>query len=468
MASPNFSQYVNLTVSDLNVVTIYDDSVEYAQTNLPEFNPRVGTIENAILEATAYQTNNIVTAINRLPDGLMEGLLSLMGFNRIEATQASGTVTIELVINTGATILAGTVFSYDVYDAEGVLTQYLFETDEDLTIASGSTTGTVSVTASEASQYPDIPALSSLTVVSSTPFILGATLATLTTAGQDTETDSEYFNRATTYLGSLSSAITTASQMTSYIAVNYPTVSKFKVYDLTEVLENYVTNAVLATNVVTLTTANAHGYTTGDSVTVRDMVNTVYNGTYTVTGTPTTTTFTYAKTNTNITSAAVTAGSVVLATGMLFSTADSGGNVTVSMCDSAGDPISDEQKTIIKADLASRVVAGLNINLHDTNTFNVDVVVSVAVEPNYSTSVVGTAVSDAIEAYLSVAGWDWAESVDARYLTTIASKVTGVKYVDSVDATLNGATVFASNDSLNVTILEKGAIPIGACTTTAV
>jgi hypothetical protein len=468
MASPNFSEYVNLTISDLDVVTIYDDSVEYAQTNLPEFNPRIGTIENAILEATAYQTNNIVTAINRLPDGLMEGLLSLMGFNRIEATQASGTVTIELVINTGATILAGTVFSYDVYDAEGVLTQYLFETDEDLTIASGSTTGTVSVVASEASQYPDIPTLSSLTVVSSTPFILGVTLTTLSTAGQDTETDNEYFNRATTYLSSLSSAITTASQMTGYIAVNYPTVSKFKVYDLTEVLENYVTNAVLATNVVTLTTANAHGYAIGDSVTVRDMANAVYNGTYTVTGTPTTTTFTYARTNTNISTAAVTAGSVVLATGMLFSTADSAGNVTISMCDSAGDPISDEQKSIIKADLSSRVVAGLNINLHDTNTFNVDVAVSIVVEPNYSTSVVGTAVSNAIEAYLSIAGWDWAESVDARYLTTIASKVTGVKYVDSVDATLNGATVFASNDSLNVAILEKGAIPIGNCTTTAV
>ncbi len=468
MASPNFSEYVNLTISDLDVVTIYDDSVEYAQTNLPEFNPRVGTIENAILEATAYQTNNIVTAINRLPDGLMEGLLSLMGFNRIEATQASGTVTIELVINTGATILAGTVFSYDVYDAEGVLTQYLFETDEDLTIASGSTTGTVSVIASEASQYPDIPTSSSLTVVSSTPFILGATLTTLTTAGQNTETDSEYFNRATTYLASLSSAITTASQMTGYIAVNYPTVSKFKVYDLTEVLENYVTNAVLATNVVTLTTATAHGYAIGDSITVRDMANAVYNGTYTVTGTPTTTTFTYARTNTNITTASVTAGSVVLATGMLFSTADSGGNVTVSMCDSAGDAISNEQKTIIKTDLSSRVVAGLNINLHDTNTFNVDVAVSIVVEPNYSTSVVGTAVSDAIEAYLSIAGWDWAESVDARYLTTIASKVTGVKYVDSVDATLNGATVFASDDSLNVAILEKGAIPIGNCTTTAV
>jgi hypothetical protein len=101
------------------------------------------------------------------------------------------------------------------------------------------------------------------------------------------------------------------------------------------------------------------------------------------------------------------------------------------------------------------------------NEFNVDVAATIVVEPNYSTSDVGTAVSEAIEAYLSIAGWDFATSVSAMYLTTIASRVTGVKYVSAMDATLNGATDFASNDSLNVTILQKGAIPIGSCTTTA-
>jgi ABC-type enterobactin transport system permease subunit len=53
------------------------------------------------------------------------------------------------------------------------------------------------------------------------------------------------------------------------------------------------------------------------------------------------------------------------------------------------------------------------------------------------------------------------------YLTTIASRITGVKYVSAMDATLNGATAFAADDSLSVNILQKGAIPIGTCTTVA-
>jgi hypothetical protein len=101
------------------------------------------------------------------------------------------------------------------------------------------------------------------------------------------------------------------------------------------------------------------------------------------------------------------------------------------------------------------------------NLFYVNVAATVVVEPNYSTSDVGTAVSEAIEAYLSVAGWDFATSVSSMYLTTIASRVTGVKYVSAMDATLVSSSDFASNDTLNVTVLQKGAIPIGSCTTVA-
>jgi hypothetical protein len=101
------------------------------------------------------------------------------------------------------------------------------------------------------------------------------------------------------------------------------------------------------------------------------------------------------------------------------------------------------------------------------NTFNVDVSATVVVLPNYSTATVGTAVSEAIEAYLSVAGWDFATSVNSLYLTTIASQVAGVKYVSAMDATINGATSFATDNSNDVTILEKGVIPVGDCTTVA-
>jgi hypothetical protein len=336
-----------------------------------------------------------------------------------------------------------------------------------LTITSGNTTGSVSVIATDPSVYPDIPVPSNLTVVSSTPYILAVTLTGLASVGTDTETDAEYFNRAVTFLGSLSSAITTASQLTNFIAINYPTVSRYKVYDLTQAKENDIVNAVLATNVVTLTTRYAHNFSVGDSVLVSGMANAVYNGTYTITVVPTTTTFSYAKTNANITTAVTTVGAVVLANGMLFSTPDVGGAVTISLCDSTGASISVAQKLAISTNIQSRVVAGLNVYLHDMNTFNVNVSCTVVVEPNYSTSDVGTAVSEAIENYLSVAGWDFSASINNLYLTTIASKVVGVKYVSALDVDISGSTTFATNNSLSVTVLEKGAIPIGSCTTVA-
>lgn len=66
-----------------------------------------------------------------------------------------------------------------------------------------------------------------------------------------------------------------------------------------------VTNKALTSNVATLTTSTVHGLTTGDVVVVA-ISDTIFNGTFTLTGAPTTTTFTYALTHANVTSAATT------------------------------------------------------------------------------------------------------------------------------------------------------------------
>ena len=66
-----------------------------------------------------------------------------------------------------------------------------------------------------------------------------------------------------------------------------------------------ITNVALTSNVVTITTAVAHGLGTGQVVTVAATTNTGVNGTYTITGT-TSTTFTYALTASNISSVADT------------------------------------------------------------------------------------------------------------------------------------------------------------------
>lgn len=77
-----------------------------------------------------------------------------------------------------------------------------------------------------------------------------------------------------------------------------------------EVAAATVNNKALTSNVATLTTAAAHGFTTGQTVTVA-IGDVVFDGTFTITGTPSATTFTYARTNANVTSAAASGTATV-------------------------------------------------------------------------------------------------------------------------------------------------------------
>ena len=333
MASPDFIPYIDLTVHDKSIMDIYNDAIEYAKTGFPEFSPRVGTIENAILEAVAHTTYGFMLSTNRLPNGLMEGLLALMGVTRNGATRSEATIEFEVVVTTGVTIVAGTVVSYDVYGDDGVLTQYLFETDADLEISPGFTTGTVTAFAATPSKYPDIIAGTSLTLVSTTPYVISATLNSQAGTGTDAESDTEYFDRAVKYLASLSNALVTASQLSNFLAITYPSIGRAKVYDLTEAAD------------------------------------------------------------------------------MSLAAADVPGAVTIALCDSNGDPLPTADKTTIHDNIESRVVAGLTIDTYYIKPFLVDVAVDVVVETGYSTATVSLAVSEAIENYLSIAGWDFTDAV---------------------------------------------------------
>lgn len=64
-----------------------------------------------------------------------------------------------------------------------------------------------------------------------------------------------------------------------------------------------ISNVALTSNVATITTSAAHGFTVGQQVTIAGLTTTALNGTYTITAVPSTTTFTFAKTNNNIASA---------------------------------------------------------------------------------------------------------------------------------------------------------------------
>ena len=66
-----------------------------------------------------------------------------------------------------------------------------------------------------------------------------------------------------------------------------------------------ISNVALTSNVVTITTAAAHGYAAGDSATIAAVTNTAVNGTFTLL-TASASTLTYALTHGNISSGADT------------------------------------------------------------------------------------------------------------------------------------------------------------------
>ena len=233
MTSPDFREYVDLTIYDTTPQELYDNAVTYAQTAMPEFDPRIGTIEDALLQSMSYVGGVLATGINRLPNGLMEGMCRLLGFTRNEAEFATGTVTITTSINTGTVIPKGTVVTYDVYN-DGITTSYPFETDSDLVIAAESDSGDVSVTATIAGKYPSLLNGQQLTLVSQVPYVIATELADDISVGADSESQTEFFNRAAKYFASLNTTIATASQMTNYIGTYYASVPIAKVYDLTD------------------------------------------------------------------------------------------------------------------------------------------------------------------------------------------------------------------------------------------
>jgi len=93
-----------------------------------------------------------------------------------------------------------------------------------------------------------------------------------------------------------------------------------------EVKTRTITTKALASNIVTLTTSVAHGFSIGQTVVVSG-IDSVFNGTYVITTVPTSTTFTYAKTGTDTASTASSGTAVVGTTGagnLVFATGDKG------------------------------------------------------------------------------------------------------------------------------------------------
>jgi hypothetical protein len=120
----------------------------------------------------------------------------------------------------------------------------------------------------------------------------------------------DYSAAASENLNNVVAARTTATGVTVVFAGGATKLFKLDTSDLS--LDNVskasrsITTVARTTNVVTITTSAANGYSAGDSLTIAAVINTDINGTFTISAVPTTTTFTYTDTGTDIVSGADT------------------------------------------------------------------------------------------------------------------------------------------------------------------
>jgi uncharacterized phage protein gp47/JayE len=236
----DYSDYIDLTVFNEAPSDIYLESLEYARLLMPELTIRQGTPEDAILQACAYIGSANLSAINSLPNRLMSGVLNLLGVPRNEGEFPLIEVEFTAATHDGAVIEAGTLLRYDFNLLEPPITVY-FETTEELQIAAitntGNTplpTGIVEARGTEALVLLPVDNGSLLAIESTNADIYTATIDSTTEQGIEPESDDEYLNRASTYIGSLSSSFGKASQIEAFILSTFPAVSRVKVYDLTD------------------------------------------------------------------------------------------------------------------------------------------------------------------------------------------------------------------------------------------
>jgi len=348
MPSPDFSEYVDLTEYDVQPPDLYIQAVQYARTALPEFNPRPGTLEDAILQAGAVIGASTMGAINRMPDSLMEGILRVMGVERSEATQSTVDVDFTLFV-AGDTVPEDTVYAFDYFNGVETI-QYPFLLDQPVTAASGSTTVSATLKSLVLGQIPSFSVGTQLVANSPSAVVFSCDTTDEVVQGQNPETEAEFLRRAATHLQSLSATLNTATQVENYILGKFSQVKRVKAYDLAKAVEHraqsgQVGGATTAATgdgtTATITTTSAHGLQVGHVVTVAGITPSGYNGTHAVTAVPSPTQLSFA----SATSGAQTVAGTVSLVG---NSSHAGTAATVITSSSFEDQVDDYPGTIYR------------------------------------------------------------------------------------------------------------------------
>lgn len=460
MTSPDFRNYIDLTLYDVQPSDIYLEAIDYAVTALPEFDSRPGTVEDALLQAMSFAAAQTVAAINRLPNGLMEGILRLLGFERREALFATGSCYFTAIDEVGGIdIPQGTLIGYTQV-VNGSITQYVFQTTTAVTIPPGeSQSPSVPIQAQTASTVPLLLSGQEMVILTASPRLYQAFLDSNIEEGADAEPDSTYFDRGVSYLASLSTALATASHIDNFVLSNFPEILRTKTYDLANLASIEPSALVRSSNSVTATVDSGHGITTGDVVRIYGAVPNTFDGIFEVDST-TGTTVVWTQSGTN--ASATTEGYLQSLENVAVNAAAEPGYVTIFVAGADGASVVPESKTEIYDAVTERTIAGLGVVVADAIIAPFDIAVSYKVADGFDTITISNSIKLFLEDLLSPNSWDWSGIVRRNVIISLVSQIAGVEYVEDVTFTVaeNDLLAFINETTSDVEFYFKGTLPL--------
>lgn len=226
MPSPDLRAYSSLTLYDADPRALVDRAITDALVKFPDWTPREGNTEVALVEALALEVSEAVFAINRLPDAVVEVLMRLFGITRNLGAKPTVTATFTVSDNLGHVIPAGTRVRLPVG------TDYVdFTTDAAIAVAPGATTGVANLTSvTNTAEANGTAAGTPLVLVDAVAYVETVVTATPVGAGADPETAESWRSRAVTVFASLSSTLVLPGDFTA-AALQWPTVYRATTLD---------------------------------------------------------------------------------------------------------------------------------------------------------------------------------------------------------------------------------------------
>lgn len=267
MPSPDVVTYLGLELTDLDEQTLVDTALANAVETFPDWVPREGNTEVVLLEQMAVMGGDVAYIVNQLPGTITEVALRIMGAARDQGTPPIATATVTLSDDAGHTIPTGTVVRLDLGDNVDPVD---FTTVEDLVIAPGATTGTVSIEAGEATiEANGQPAGTTLELLDAIPYIDTVTLASDVAGGTGPEDGNAFLTRAIPLLSRLTNTLVRPIDVEAYVAEAHPEVQRIKAVDLWNPADTG-TPAGSALGYITVAVAAAAGASIGS--TSRDLI----------------------------------------------------------------------------------------------------------------------------------------------------------------------------------------------------